>query len=84
MLPSAKVHAEAREREEAERRARELEGRVAEMSGEIEPLRVSVGELRAEVEVRGAHVKRLEEESARWQARNSQLLAKVCLVFGMC
>ena len=39
--------------------------------------------VRAEVEARGVQVGRLEEESARWQARNSQLLAKVPLVFAV-
>lgn len=65
------------DKEAGERKIRDLEGRVTAMSAEIEPLKKEVGELKAEVEAKGSHVKRLEEESARWQARNSQLLAKV-------
>ncbi|KZV68448.1 hypothetical protein PENSPDRAFT_735917 [Peniophora sp. CONT] len=64
------------DREAGIRRVKELEGRVEEMSKEIEPLREEVRGLKAEVEAKGGHVRRLEEESARWQARNSQLLAK--------
>lgn len=65
------------DREAGTRRVKELEGRVEEMSREIEPLREEVRGLKAEVEAMGGHVRRLEEESARWQARNLQLLAKV-------
>ena len=65
------------ESEAQSKRARELEMKLQVLSAELEPAKEQNRLARAELEARDAHIKRLEEESRRWQERNTQLLTKV-------
>jgi len=62
------------------KRARELETKLQLLSSELEPAKEQSRMARAELEARDAQLKRLEEESRRWQERNTQLLTKVSLL----
>ncbi|TFY79631.1 hypothetical protein EWM64_g4383 [Hericium alpestre] len=58
------------------KRARELDTKVKALTVELEPLREEARVAKAELEARNRDVERLQEESSRWQARNTQLLSK--------
>ncbi|KAH7927786.1 hypothetical protein BV22DRAFT_1060287 [Leucogyrophana mollusca] len=58
------------------KRSRELDTKLAVLSAELEPAKEQARTARAELEARDAQIKRLEEESRRWQERNAQLLSK--------
>jgi nucleoprotein TPR len=66
------------ESEAQAKRARELETKLQVLSSQLEPAKDQNRQSQAELEARDAHIKRLEEESRRWQERNTQLLTKVC------
>jgi nucleoprotein TPR len=59
------------------KRVRELETRLQSFSSGLEPAKEQSRVARAELEARDAQLKRLEEESRRWQERNTRLLTKV-------
>jgi nucleoprotein TPR len=61
------------------KRSRELDGKLKTLLQELDPLRERTRTLQAELDVRSEHVARLEDETRRWQERNSQLLSKVRL-----
>jgi nucleoprotein TPR len=58
------------------KRSRDLESKLQQLSKELEPAKEQARVARAEVEARDVQVKRLEEESRRWQERNAHLLSK--------
>ncbi|KAH9974884.1 hypothetical protein BGW80DRAFT_1444514 [Lactifluus volemus] len=58
------------------KRSRELDGKLKTLLQELDPLRERTRTLQAELDVRSEHVARLEDETRRWQERNSQLLSK--------
>ena len=59
------------------KRARESDNKLQQMNSELEPAREGVRLAQAELQARDAQITRLEDESRRWQERNSQLLLKV-------
>ncbi|KAF8265884.1 hypothetical protein EI94DRAFT_1734451 [Lactarius quietus] len=58
------------------KRSRELDGKLKIVLQELDPLRERARTMQAELDARGEHVTRLEEENRRWQERNNQLLTK--------
>ena len=62
------------------KRARELEAKLQKVTSELDPIKQDLRLSKAELEARDQPVKRLEEESRRWQERNAQLLTKVCTI----
>ena len=62
------------------KKARELEGKLKQLSQELEPTKEQARISQAELEASKAHLNRLEDESRKWQERNSQLLSKVRLL----
>ncbi|EPQ51089.1 hypothetical protein GLOTRDRAFT_66309 [Gloeophyllum trabeum ATCC 11539] len=58
------------------RRANQLDAQLRELSAQLEPALEDNRTLHAELEARDLQIKRLEEESRRWQERNAQLLSK--------
>ncbi|KDQ62646.1 hypothetical protein JAAARDRAFT_54566 [Jaapia argillacea MUCL 33604] len=58
------------------RRARELDLKLQQVSLELEPAKEQARVAQAELEARDQQIKRLEDESRRWQERNTQLLSK--------
>lgn len=65
--------------ESQSKKARELEGKLRQLSQELEPAKEQARISQAELEAHKAQLARLEEESRKWQERNSQLLSKVRL-----
>lgn len=61
------------------KKARELEGKLKQLSQELEPAKEQARISQAEAEASKAHLIHLENESRKWQERNSQLLSKVRL-----
>ncbi|KAJ7600871.1 hypothetical protein C8J56DRAFT_1019894 [Mycena floridula] len=58
------------------KRSKELEAKIRELTSQVDPLKEQARVAQAELEARDGQLKRLEEESRRWQERNSQLLSK--------
>ncbi|EGN98500.1 hypothetical protein SERLA73DRAFT_169454 [Serpula lacrymans var. lacrymans S7.3] len=58
------------------KRARELDTKLKQLSSEFEPAKEQARLAQAELQARNAQITRLEDESRRWQERNSQLLSK--------
>ncbi|KAI0062383.1 hypothetical protein BV25DRAFT_683663 [Artomyces pyxidatus] len=58
------------------KRARDLDIQVKLLTVELEPLRERERILQADLDAQKGHVSRLEDESRKWQQRNSQLLSK--------
>lgn len=61
------------------KRARQLEAELRKVTAELEPIKEKLRVSQAEVEAKDQQIKLLENESRRWQERNTQLLTKVCL-----
>ena len=61
------------------KRARQLEAELRKVTAELEPIKENLRVSQAEVEAKDQQIKLLENESRRWQERNTQLLTKVCL-----
>jgi nucleoprotein TPR len=59
------------------KKARELEGKLKQLSQELEPAKEQARISQAELEASKGQLNRLEEESRKWQERNSQLLSEV-------
>jgi len=59
------------------RKSRELEAKLKQLSQELDPAKEKSRIAQAELEACKAQLTRLEEESHKWQERNSQLLSKV-------
>lgn len=64
------------ESEKHQRRSRSLATQVQTLEDQIGPLNEQVAILQAEVQARDAQIKLLEQDNARWKARNEQVLAK--------
>ncbi|KAJ3573187.1 hypothetical protein NP233_g2600 [Leucocoprinus birnbaumii] len=58
------------------KKSRDLEAQLKKVTGELEPTQEQIRVTQAELDVTKAQVARLEEESRKWQERNSQLLTK--------
>ncbi|XP_006462514.1 hypothetical protein AGABI2DRAFT_71914 [Agaricus bisporus var. bisporus H97] len=58
------------------KKSRELEAQLRKVTAELEPTQEQIRVVQAELEVTKAQVVRLEEESRKWQERNTQLLTK--------
>lgn len=58
------------------KKARELEAKLKQLSQELEPAKEQARISQAELEASKAQLSRLEDESRKWQERNSQLLSK--------
>ncbi|KIY46697.1 hypothetical protein FISHEDRAFT_46885 [Fistulina hepatica ATCC 64428] len=58
------------------RKARQLDEQLKKMSAQLEPLKEQARVAQAEVQARDDQIKRLTEESQKWQERNAQLLSK--------
>jgi len=63
--------------ESASRKTRELENKLALLNSELQPAKEQATSALAELEVARGQMIRLEQESRRWQERNTQLLSKV-------
>lgn len=61
------------------KRSRDLESKLKQLSSELDPAKEQARIAEAELEARDVQIKRLEEESRRWQERNGHLLTKVNL-----
>ncbi|KDR82878.1 hypothetical protein GALMADRAFT_58080 [Galerina marginata CBS 339.88] len=64
------------ESESAIKKARELESKLKQLSEELEPAKEKARSAQAELEATKLQMQRLEQESRRWQERNTQLLSK--------
>ena len=62
------------------KKARSLETNLQQLSSELEPTKEQLRVAKAELDARDAQIKRLEDESRRWQERNAQLLTKVLVM----
>ncbi|EIW59409.1 uncharacterized protein TRAVEDRAFT_121374 [Trametes versicolor FP-101664 SS1] len=58
------------------KRARQLEVELRQVSSELEPTKEQLRVAQAEIEAKEQQIKLLENESRRWQERNTQLLTK--------
>ncbi|KAG6376921.1 hypothetical protein JVT61DRAFT_953 [Boletus reticuloceps] len=58
------------------KRSRELDAKLKALSTELEPAKEQARVARAELQARDAQISLLENESKRWQERNTQLLSK--------
>lgn len=58
------------------KKSRELEAQLKTVTGELEPAQEQIRVTQAELDVTKAQITRLEEESRKWQERNTQLLTK--------
>ncbi|KAI0699945.1 hypothetical protein C8T65DRAFT_709807 [Cerioporus squamosus] len=58
------------------KRARQLEAELRKVTAELEPTKEKLRVTQAEVEAKDQQIKLLENESRRWQERNTQLLTK--------
>ncbi|THH00176.1 hypothetical protein EW026_g2304 [Hermanssonia centrifuga] len=58
------------------KRARILDAKLQQLSSELEPTKEQLRMAQAELETRNEQVRRLEEDSHKWQERNAQLLSK--------
>ncbi|KAI0826824.1 hypothetical protein BC628DRAFT_1319381 [Trametes gibbosa] len=58
------------------KRARQFESELRQLSSELEPTKEQLRVVQAEVEAKEQQIKLLENESRRWQERNTQLLTK--------
>jgi len=65
------------ESESASKKARDLEIKLKALSQELDPAKEQAHSAQAELEAMKAQMERLEQESRRWQERNTQLLSKV-------
>jgi nucleoprotein TPR len=65
------------EYESASKRSRDLETKLKQLSSELDPTKEQAKSATAELEATKVQMQRLEQESRRWQERNSQLLSKV-------
>lgn len=54
-----------------------MEAKLKQLSQELEPAKEQARISQAELEASKAQLSRLEDESRKWQERNSQLLSKV-------
>ena len=63
------------------KRARQLEAELRQATEELEPIKEQLRVAQAEIEAKDQQVKMLENESQRWQERNTQLLTKVSVLF---
>ncbi|KAH9480632.1 Protein MLP1-like protein [Psilocybe cubensis] len=62
--------------ESASKKARDLETKLNQLSQELEPAKEQARSAQAELEITRGQMQRLEQESRRWQERNTQLLSK--------
>lgn len=67
------------EYESASKRSRDLDAKLKQLSLELDPAKEQAKSAQAELEATKMQMQRLEQESRRWQDRNSQLLSKVGL-----
>ena len=65
------------EYESASKRSRDLEAKLKQLNSELDPAKEQARSAMVELEATKAQMQRLEQESRRWQERNSQLLSKV-------
>ena len=65
------------EYESASKRSRDLDAKLKQLSTELDPAKEQARSATAALEATKAQMERLEQESRRWQERNSQLLSKV-------
>jgi nucleoprotein TPR len=64
------------ESESASKKARDLEVKLKALSHELDPAKEQARSAQAELEATKVQMERLEQESRRWQERNTQLLSK--------
>lgn len=64
------------ESESASKKARDLEIKLKALSQELDPAKEQARAAQAELEATKVQMERLEQESRRWQERNTQLLSK--------
>jgi len=64
------------ESESASKKARDLETKLKALSQELDPAKEQARSAQAELEAMKVQIGRLEQESRRWQERNTQLLSK--------
>ncbi|KAF8967178.1 hypothetical protein BDZ97DRAFT_1917117 [Flammula alnicola] len=62
--------------ESASKKARDLESKLKQLSLELDPAKEQARSAQAELEATKVQIQRLEQESRRWQERNTQLLSK--------
>jgi len=68
------------ESESASKKARDLESKLNALSRELDPAKEQARSAQAELEATKVQMQRLEQETRRWQERNTQLLSKVSSV----
>lgn len=59
------------------KRITELDAKLQQLSTELHPARQGLLVAKAELEARDSQITRLQEDSRKWQERNSQLMSKV-------
>jgi nucleoprotein TPR len=65
------------------KRAKTLDAKVKALTSELDPLREQARVALAELEAQRQQVSLLEDESRKWQERNTQLLSKVTELMGV-
>jgi nucleoprotein TPR len=65
------------ESESAAKKTRDLESKLNALSQELDPAKEQARSAQAELEATKVQMQRLEQETRRWQERNTQLLSKV-------
>ena len=68
------------EYESASKRSRDLDVKLKQVTSELDPAKEQAKSAEAELEATKAQMQRLEQESRRWQERNTQLLSKVRVI----
>ncbi|KAL4250041.1 hypothetical protein ABKN59_004926 [Abortiporus biennis] len=58
------------------KRARALDAKLQRLTSEVDPLKEQLRITKAELDAKDQQVKRLEDETKKWQERNTQLLTK--------
>lgn len=69
------------ESESASKKARDLEIKLKALSHELDPAKEQARSAQAELEAMKVQMGRLEQESRRWQERNTQLLSKASSLY---